>query len=80
MTTKQRLQVILDALSARDMNDLGFYIDDNAAQLMVQFLDEVVEAVVEEACLLTEHRSAQAVDVPDIKKIFAKRFGVTFSS
>ncbi len=78
--SKARLQALLDSLSARSVGDMDFEIDDDAHNLLITHIDEVIAAVVEEACALAEHRNADAVESIDIHRIFQKKFGLVIPS
>lgn len=79
-SSKARLQALLDSLSARSIGDIDFAIDDDAHNLLIKHIDEVLAAVVEEACALAEHRNADAVESIDIHRIFQKKFGLVIPS
>ncbi len=67
----ERLQKLANILGKR-----RYQVDGGAVALLMQYLDEVGYAVLEQAALLCEHRDAKVVSMADVQLVLAKKYGI----
>jgi histone H3/H4 len=73
-----RVKKVLLELGAKAGKATGkpYTADASVSSLLVSYASELTGAILEEASLLAQHRSAEAIDVEDICLILGKKFGV----
>ena len=64
--------------SSRDSKELNCILDDDASSMLLEYINEITCAVIEEAALLTKHRKAKEIDANDINFIMGKLLFLSF--
>lgn len=79
---KTRIENILAELFAKatkappSKDKKPYRIDENAKNLLMEYVDEMACALIEESCLLAKHRTSNVVEVSDIQLLLLKKFGI----
>ena len=79
-----RIQKVLDEIGAATNNKSAaqgksgnsFEIDEAGEDLLMEYMDEMVCAVLEESSLLARHRKSDILEIQDIQLILLKKFGI----
>ena len=67
----ERVQSLMDMLGRRK-----YVVDAEASKLLLQYTNEVGQAIMEQAALLTSHRKDTVISVADVQLILAKKHGI----
>jgi histone H3/H4 len=63
---------LLQSVTGKYSSQLNFSLDDSCEKLLLDYMNEVALAAVEQAAMLAEHRGALVVEEKDIQLVLSK--------
>mmetsp|Transcript_24821 Transcript_24821/g.42021 ORF Transcript_24821/g.42021 Transcript_24821/m.42021 type:complete len:139 (-) Transcript_24821:186-602(-) len=72
---KERLNNIVESV-IRDSSRLDVSLDDSCQKLMLDYLNEVTLAALEQAALLAQHRGSSNVEEEDVQLVLGKKLDI----
>lgn len=66
---KERLANIVESVSGKYSSNLDISLDDSCQQLLLDYLNEVTLAALEQAALLAQHRGSFIVEEEDVQLV-----------